>query len=228
MTLMRSESLFGLSLITLTFSDDTASFPGAHHRPAAGRRRRAAAGRDPRTRARGDAAGRGVPVPPHQRPARSLPAALRNAMERRARAAPGAGRRRHRALRRLSQGIARRSRRRAPVRARADAGRPRAGDRQVQRERRRRLPAPRRPGTDGARPRLPRIGRGHQAHRVEEQGRHAGDRRRRCQRGAVVHAAARHGRRRPGKGGHRELRLDAARPESLASCWTASTPRCAS
>src|SRR5580765_7713155 len=27
MTLMRSESLFGLSLITLTFSDDTASFP---------------------------------------------------------------------------------------------------------------------------------------------------------------------------------------------------------
>src|SRR5258705_2059646 len=27
MTLMRSESLFGLSLITLTFTDDTASFP---------------------------------------------------------------------------------------------------------------------------------------------------------------------------------------------------------
>ena len=70
------------------------------------------AGRDARARARGDAARRGLPVPPRERPPRPLPAALRDAMERRARAAPGAGRRRHRALRRLPQGDARRGRRR--------------------------------------------------------------------------------------------------------------------
>ena len=52
-------------------------------------------------------------------------------------------------------------------------------------------------------------------------------RRRRRHRGAVLHAAARHGRRRPREGSGRELRLDAARRESVASCWTASTPRCA-
>ena len=49
------------------------------------------------------------------------------------------------------EGVPRRGRRRAPVRARPDAGRPRAGARQVQRQRRRRLPAPRRPGAHGAR-----------------------------------------------------------------------------
>ncbi len=46
-------------------------------------------GRDAGARARGHAARRDLPVPAHERPARPLPAALRDAVERHARAAPG-------------------------------------------------------------------------------------------------------------------------------------------
>ena len=49
MTLMRSESLFGLSLITMTFADDVSTFRRAHDRPAAHGGGRAAAGGDARS-----------------------------------------------------------------------------------------------------------------------------------------------------------------------------------
>ena len=224
MTLMRSESLFGLSLITLTFSDDTDSFPArtvscsASPPPSCRRARSRSSRRRPRRWARSTSSASpatgtiSTSCAPRCNGTSCACCARRRASPTSCRSAA------------ISRNSTSRPTRRACSRW-AYPRRPRAGDRQVQRQRRRRLPAPRRSGADGPRPRLPRVGRGHQAHRAEEQGRHAGHHRRRrrtwcspIRRGAARSASGWKRRASRASSGCGAARI---RP----SCSTASTPR---
>ena len=116
MILMRSESLFGLSLVTLTFDDDVGRVQVADASSrSASSRADLPEGVDARARARRHAARRDLPVPRRRATATiSTRLALRAGVERRAAPRAGAGRRRRGDLRRLSEGGARRGR---PARA---------------------------------------------------------------------------------------------------------------
>ena len=107
MTLMRSESLFGLSLITLTFADDTEQLSRRGPSCCSGSPRPTLPeGVTPELAPEATPLGEVYQFRLVERPPRSLPAARRDAVERGARAAAGARRRRHRAR---SAAISRRS-----------------------------------------------------------------------------------------------------------------------
>ena len=203
---MRSESLFGLALVSLTFEDDADAFKSralVTERSAGGR---TAAWDRVEAGARRDAAGRGLPVPHGQRPPHRGGDALRARVDGVARAQAGAGRGGRRDVRRLLEGSARGGRSLEPAGARPDAGRRGRGAAQVEPERRRRLPDPRRPAADRARRGLRHGPRRHQGRRAQERGRHAGHDRRCLEGAALAHPAAGQCRlqpRRPGRGGLR-------------------------
>ncbi len=156
---MRTESLFGLSLVYLTFDDDVDAFKArtlvterlADRRPAA---RASTPSSRPSTRRSARSTSTGSTSDRHDlhelRSEQEWMVARSSAPG--ARASPTCVR-----VRRLPEGGPRRGRPGAPARARPDAaGRQRRRSRKSNVERRRRLPAPRRSGAGDARRRLPR------------------------------------------------------------------------
>ena len=216
MTLLRSESLFGLSIVSLVFDDDADPFTS---RMVVGQRLTQAdlpEGITPSLAPEATPLGKIYRFRIDQRPARPVPAALGDAVERHARAAPGAGRGRCRALWRLPQGVAHRGRPGAPLCSRHHAGQPGGGDHQGQPERGRRFSAPRRPGAHHPRRGLSLVRRGPQEGAAQGQGWHRPHPRRRGHHQAGAHAAARLGGLERAPRGGRRACADATRGEPLA------------
>ena len=223
---MRSESLFGLSLVSLTFDDDADSFKS---RAIVNERLTDAdlpQGIEREAGARSHAARRDLPVPRRERP-------------------PHLTRRRGPSWSGRSPGCSCRCPGVADVvtfggflkelHVEVDPSRLLAHDltladvsealEPVQPQRRRRLSSARRSAAGDPRRRLPRESAGRAGDRAQERGRHAGHRRRRRARGAVAHAAARGASATTSRARSPRASCCCAAARTRASCSTASTRR---